>query len=53
MGDNTTLQPGMVFHLPVALRFEGRHGVAVSETVVITETGNEVLTKLDRKLFER
>ena len=52
-GDQTLLQPGMVFHLPIALRDEGCYGVAMSETVVITETGNEVLTKLDRKLFQR
>jgi Xaa-Pro dipeptidase len=52
-GDETALQPGMVFHLPIALRYEGRHGVAMSETLVITETGNEVLTELDRKLLKR
>jgi len=52
-GDKTILEPGMVFHLPVALRLEALHGVGISETVAITETGNEVLTKLDRKLFER
>jgi len=52
-GDQTLLQPGMVFHLPISLRDAGRYGVAMSETVVITETDNEVVTKLDRKLFER
>jgi Xaa-Pro aminopeptidase len=52
-GDQTILQPGMVFHLPIALRDEGRYGVAMSETVVITDTGNEVLTQLDRQLFQR
>jgi len=52
-GDRTVLQPGMVFHLPISLRDAGRYGIAMSETVAITETGNEVLTKLDRKLFER
>lgn len=29
----------MVFHLPNSLRDEGRNGVAMSETVVITEIG--------------
>jgi Xaa-Pro dipeptidase len=52
-GDFTTLKPGMVFHLPISLRDEGRHGVSMSETVVITEAGAEVVTDLDRRLFER
>ena len=52
-GDQTILKPGLVFHLPISLRKSGTHGVAMSETVVITETGNEVVTELDRVLFER
>ena len=51
-GDQRQLLPGMTFHLPISLRLEGQHGVAMSETVVISETGNEVLTHLDRNLFE-
>ena len=46
----TILQPGMVFHHPVALRRLGQYGVAFSETTVVTETGCEVLTDSPREL---
>jgi len=49
-GNPTPLQPGMVFHQPIALRLAGRVGVAFSETVLITETGCESLTTTERKL---
>ncbi|ALM81840.1 Xaa-Pro peptidase family protein [Bordetella sp. N] len=41
------LEPGMVFHMYVSAA-----GVAFSETVLVTETGVECLTKSPRKLFE-
>jgi Xaa-Pro aminopeptidase len=41
------LEPGMVFHMYVSAS-----GVAFSETVLVTETGVECLTKSPRKLFE-
>lgn len=41
------LQPDMVFHMYVSAA-----GVAFSETVRITETGCELLTRAPRKLFE-
>lgn len=44
------LQAGMVFHLPLMLRVLGRYGAGFSETVLITQTGTEVLTKSPRKL---
>jgi Xaa-Pro dipeptidase len=44
------LEPGMVFHLPISLRYEGQYGVAVSETVAIVSDGVRVLTNLDREL---
>ena len=62
MGDGTAriergvqarLQPGMVFHHPVALRRLGEHGVAFSETTVVTDDGCEVLTGVERKLVVR
>lgn len=53
LGDHTVLQPGMVFHHPVALRRLGEYGVAFSETSVVTEDGCEVLTSTDRRLFIR
>ena len=43
-GDETVLEPGMVFHLPQAMRVGGSAPTAVSETVLITESGCEVLT---------
>lgn len=47
------LEPGMVFHHPVAVRRLGEFGVAFSETSVITEDGCEVLTHGPPKLIER
>lgn len=52
-GSDLILQPGMSFHLPISLRYPGRYGVAMSETVVITETGNVVMTHVPRQLFQR
>lgn len=51
--DNTVLEPGMVFHMPPALREYGKWCVGVSETVLVTETGCEVLTNLSRELFTK
>ena len=53
LGDQTVLQPGMVFHQPVALRVLGKIGVAFSETVLITPTGCEALTRVERQLLVR
>src|SRR3972149_5663247 len=50
-GDPTPLEPGMVFHIPPALRSYARWGV--SETVLVTPDGCEVLTHLSRELFQR
>ena len=44
------LQPGHVFHVRAVARDIGRAGVGVSETVVVTDAGCEVLTKRDREL---
>jgi Xaa-Pro aminopeptidase len=53
LGDHTVLQPGMVFHQPIALRVVGKVGVAFSETVLITDTGCEALTRVERQLLVR
>jgi Xaa-Pro aminopeptidase len=50
VGSPMVLQPGMVFHQPIALRLPGRLGVAFSETMLITETGCEPLTRTARTL---
>jgi Xaa-Pro dipeptidase len=51
--DPRVLQPGMVFHMPPALRDFGNFGVGFSETVLVTDNGCEVLTSLPRELFTR
>jgi Xaa-Pro dipeptidase len=43
-GDPTVLEPGMVFHIPTSLRVPGEAPVSLSETVLVTENGREVLT---------
>jgi Xaa-Pro dipeptidase len=48
--DPTVLEPGMVFHMPPALRMPRQYGVGFSETVVVTDTGCEVLTAFPRTL---
>ena len=50
MGDERELKPGMVFHMPPALRELGKYGVGFSETVLVTETGCEVLGNTKREL---
>jgi Xaa-Pro aminopeptidase len=47
---NFTLQPGMCFHATNSLRQRHVFGTALSETVLITETGSEVLTGTPRDL---
>jgi Xaa-Pro dipeptidase len=50
-GETRPLEPGMVFHfLPAVFEYR-EYGVGLSETVLITETGHEILTDVDRKLF--
>ncbi len=50
---DTVLEPGMLFHHPVAVRRLGEFGVAFSETSVITDDGCEILTRGERALIER
>lgn len=50
-GNKSILQPGMVFHCSTSIRDPGRLGATCSETVLITESGCESLTKLPRQLF--
>ena len=42
------LEPGMVFHM-----YTGARGMSFSETVLVTESGAERLTRLARRLFIR
>lgn len=45
------LQPGMVFHVPVALRDYAKFTAAVSETVVVTNGAPRTLSKISRDLL--
>ena len=48
--DPTELVPGMVFHMPPALRAFQRLCVGLSESVLVTEAGCDVLTQHPREL---
>lgn len=50
-GDTRVLVPGMVYHMPPAIRMLGEFGVGFSETVIVTEDGCEVCTDYPRKLI--
>jgi Xaa-Pro dipeptidase len=50
-GEKRVLQPGMIFYLLPALSQYNKFGVATTETVLITETGYEILTNVEQKLF--
>lgn len=49
-GDHTVLQPNMVFHMIPGIWLD-TYGVEISETFVVTETGCEILSEVERKLF--
>lgn len=49
-GIKTVLQPGMVFHIPPALRVYGKFTVGVSETALVTDKGCEQLGTFRREL---
>lgn len=49
--DPTVLEPGMVFHIPPALRVPRRYGLGMSETVLVTDGGRDVLTRLPRRIY--
>lgn len=49
-GVDEELQPGMTFHLPIAMRVPGRFGLSLSESLLVTENGCELLTNHPRHL---
>ena len=53
LDSNYIIMPGMVYHVAPSLRSIGSFGVAFSETVLVTETGSEVLTKYPRCLIQK
>lgn len=46
------LEEGMVFHVPISLRRFGEFGVSQSQTIAVTATGAEALTRSDPALRE-
>jgi Xaa-Pro dipeptidase len=51
-GVDVTLEPGMVFHVPITLREYAHFTVAVSETVVVTAQGPQTLSGIGRELVQ-
>ncbi len=49
-GVETEIVPGMVFHMPPALRIYGQFTVGVSETAVVTDAGCRTLSTLARDM---
>jgi len=49
-GDRTIMQPGMIFSSEPGIYMEGLSGFRHSDTILITETGNEVLTRFPKDL---
>ncbi|MBV8913509.1 MAG: aminopeptidase P family protein, partial [Acetobacteraceae bacterium] len=49
----TVLQPGMCFHIPVAMRLYGEGTVGISQTVVVTENGAKPLHAAPAEFFVR
>ncbi len=50
-GNPVQLRAGMTFHVIPVCMFLGEGGIGMSDSVLVTEEGAEVLTDLDRKLF--
>ena len=51
--DPTPIEAGMVFHLVPYLMIGGEVGIAVSETVIVTESGAEPVGSVPREIAER
>ena len=50
-GVDQFIHPGMVFHLPPALRIYGEFTVGVSEVAIVTQSGCETLSQVPRDLY--
>ncbi|MCP1909497.1 Xaa-Pro dipeptidase/ectoine hydrolase [Bradyrhizobium elkanii] len=51
-GDMTILKPNMTFHLHLGNWIDEGFGYVISESIRVTETGAEVLTRASRQYFE-
>ncbi|QOG21810.1 M24 family metallopeptidase [Bradyrhizobium sp. SEMIA] len=52
IGDMTELKPNMTFHLMMGNWVEEELGYEISETICVTDSGVEVLTRAPRQLFQ-
>lgn len=52
LDNHAPLEAGMVFHFPMTLRVKGEFGVGQSQTVIVTETGAEVVSSLPLGLHQ-
>jgi len=50
-GNQRVLEPGMTFHLPICLPVPGKFNVAMSESVIISDNGCELISNHPRQLF--
>ena len=50
-GERRPLEAGMVFHLVPGIYVPGEHAIVISETVAVTATGCEPITRFPRGLF--
>ena len=50
-GDQRPLRPGMAFHLVPGFGVLGKYQITISDSVLVTETGCEVLTNFPREPF--
>ena len=51
--DPRLLEPGMAFHMPASLHIPRVGAICMSATVLVTDTGCEVLTDFERGLIVR
>ncbi len=52
-GETRSLQANMTFHLLPWVQIPGKGGIGITETIRVTETGCEILTHFERKLFAK
>lgn len=50
--DKTKLEPGMVVTVEPGVYVEGTGGIRIEDTVLVTETGHEILTPTPKELIE-